>query len=133
MLRSNTEHYGYLIWLDYSRVESTEYDLLSRPRILPYIPADSIKSDDPRCKKLIEAAKAIASVSAAMIYDWTHNLIDKDRNMGRSIVDSTNDFQRQVLHLKEKIWYDERKTCEDVINISKYYRLADLFVILLLI
>ena len=119
MLHECTEHYGYLVWLDFTRVENTDFDILSRPRILPYIPKDSVKSDDPRCRKLVDAAKTIASVASAMIYDWNHNLISKDRNMGRSIVEATTDFQRKVLHVREKKWYEQRETWEDVVDRSK--------------
>jgi hypothetical protein len=120
MLHSSTEHYGYLLWLDFTRVEDKDVNLLSRPRILPYIPPDSVKSDDPRCKKLVEAAKTIASVASSMVYDWKHNLIDKDRNSNRSIVESTSDFQRKVLHVSEKNWYEQRDTWEKVIDTRKY-------------
>jgi hypothetical protein len=120
MLSSSSEHYGYLVWLDFTRAEDKDVNLLSRPRILPYIPSDTVKSDDPRCKKLVEAAKTIAAVASSMVYDWSHNLIDKDRDTSRSIMEATNDFQRKVLHISEKKWYSKRDTWENVIDISKY-------------
>ena len=35
--------------------------------------------------------------------------------MAASIQDTTEDFSILVLHPKEKEWYEERQTCEDVI------------------
>jgi hypothetical protein len=122
MLSLNNEHFGYLVWLDFTRNE--DVDLLTRPQILPYIPSEKAISDDPSCKKLIEAAKITASVASSMVYDWTHNTIDKDKNMGRSISDATSDFQRKVLHVREYNWYNQRSTWQDVISISKFYMLV---------
>ena len=117
----STQDHGYIIWLDFTRVENKdEFDLLSRPRILPYIPPrDQIKSDDSQCKKLIDAAKTIASVAQKMVHDWTNNTINKDRNRDRSILEATDEFQRKVLHISEYEWYEQRNTWEKVIENCK--------------
>ena len=123
MHAASTQGYGYIVWLDFSRVENKEFDLLSRPRILPYIPlGDQIKSDDSRCKKLIDASKTIASVALKMVHDWTNNTINKDRNRARSILEATGEFQRKVLHVIEYEWYEQRSSWEQVIENCKAFR-----------
>ena len=102
-----------------TRVENNEdYDILARPNILPYIPVDEVKPDDPRCKKLIEAAKTIASVASKIVYDCDHNLVNQDSNPRRSIAQATSDFQRKVVHKSEYDWYKERSTWNNVIQVG---------------
>ena len=130
MHNSSTQSYGYIVWLDFTRVEDKEdFDLLSRPRILPYLPpSNNIKSDDSRFKRLVEATKTIASVSQKMVHDWTHNTINKDRNRGRSIGEASGDFQRKVLHISEYEWYKQRNTWETIIeNCKPFLKLLFLF------
>jgi hypothetical protein len=119
----STQDCGYIVWLDFTRVEGKEeFDLLSRPKILPFIPPDDqIKSDDSRCKKLVDAAKTIASVAQKMVHDWSHNTINKDRNRGRSILEATGEFQNKVLHISEYEWYKKRNTWEKVIENCKAF------------
>ena len=105
MLSQSNQQTGYMFWLDFARVENDlEFDILSRPAILPFIPKEQLKSDDSRCKKLIDAAKDIASVASKSVYEYEHNLIDKDTNPRRSISQATSDFQRKSLHISEYMW-----------------------------
>jgi hypothetical protein len=119
MLSQSNQYCGYLVWLDFTRVESNpDFDILARPQILPYIPTELLKADDSQCKKLIEAAKTIASVAHKTVYEYEHNLINKDTNPYRSIAEATSDFQQKTLHISEYNWYKERTTWEEVIQIG---------------
>ena len=119
MMSESSEHSGYIVWLDFTRVENNDdYDILARPNILPYIPVDEVKQEDPRCKKLIEAAKNIASVASKIVYECDHNLVNQDSNSRRSIAQATSDFQRKVVHKREYDWYKERSAWNDVIQVG---------------
>ena len=134
MFSQSNQHTGYMLWLDFTRVENnSEFDILSRPAILPFIPKEQLKAEDSRCKKLIDAAKDIASVAAKSVYEYEHNLIDKDTNPHRSISQATSEFQRKSLHISEYMWYKQRKTWEQVIDIGVHLHLIlfDLFKIVL--
>jgi hypothetical protein len=123
MMKESSEHSGYIVWLDFTRVENKEeYDILSRPSILPYIPNDEVKPDDPRCKKLIEAAKTIAAVAAKIVYECDHNLVNQNLNLRTSIMQATSDFEKKVVHKSEYNWYKERDTWDKVINVGMFKR-----------
>ena len=120
MLRENNQRYGYLIWLDFSRVENTNYDVLARPNILPYIPSGSLNPEDSRCKGLIEAARIISSVASKVVYEWDHKTLNKVLDPHKSIAEATGDFMRRMLHISEYNWYKKRVTWESVIEIRKF-------------
>jgi hypothetical protein len=121
MLSECNEQYGYMLWLDFCKIETMDVDLMERPQILPFIPKDLEKSDDTRCKKLIDAAKTIASVAHTIVYDADHDLVDIDNNPHRSISMTTSDFQRKVYNVREIDWYREHETWNKVIQKRKYY------------
>ena len=119
MLSQSNQFSGYLLWLDFTRVENNpNFDILARPQILPYIPKELLKADDAQCKKLIDAAKITASVAHKHVYEYDHNMINKDTNPYRSVAEATSDFQQKTLHVSEYNWYKERQTWEQVIEIG---------------
>jgi hypothetical protein len=119
MLRENNHQYGYLLWLDFTRVENTDYNVMVRPKLLPYIPPGPLNPDDSRCKGLFEAARTISSVASRVIYEWDHKTLNKVKDPNKSIAEATFDFSKRMLHISEYNWFKKRETWEDVINISK--------------
>ena len=126
LANTSTTKGGYLIWLDYSRDQN--WDPLSRPRILPNLPAYGQKGDEA-FKKIIDSARNIASVANAMLQRVTNAGVAVSISMSESIQDATEDYSTLVLHPKEEQWYNERRTCEDVIAKSKcfYYVLLKFY------
>ena len=114
MIRNNWAKAGYLIWLDYRRAE--EWSGLARPRILPRVLAPGERADDAS-KKLLDNARAIASVASSMLLKINHDGASVGNNAS-SIQDVSNDYANKILHPIEYKWYEDRKTAEQVINIS---------------
>ena len=104
---------GYITWLDYKRDNS--WDPFSRPRILPHLPVEGERNSDEASKKLYDSARTIASVAHAVLHRVKNDGIAVGDSMAASIQDTTEDYSILVLHPKEKEWYEERQTCEDVI------------------
>ena len=120
MTKESSQSFGYLVWLDFRRVENTDYDVFARPAILPFIPEGKIKTDDPRCKKLCEAARDIASVASKIVYDVDNKIMSKVNHPRQSIAEVTGGYARKMIHNTEYLWYKARTCWEGVIDISKY-------------
>ena len=116
MIRSGGAKAGYLIWLDYTRDQT--WNGLARPRILPRILAPGERVNDAD-KKVVESARAIASVAASMLVKIEHKAVAIGVNSS-SIQIATDDYTNKVLHPMEKDWYEARKTFEQVLQISKF-------------
>ena len=119
MVKESSQSFGYLVWLDFRRVENTDYDVFARPAILPYIPEGTMGTDDPRCKKLCEAARDIASVASRIIADVDGKTMSKVNDPQKTIAEVTGGYKRKILHKKEYLWYQARDCWLGVINISK--------------
>ena len=115
MIKGSSAKAGYLIWLDYRRADG--WNGLARPRILPRVLAPGERPDDAS-KKLIDNARTIASVASAMLTLIEHDGISVGGNSA-SIQNVSNDYANKILHPIEKQWFENRKTAEQVINISK--------------
>ena len=118
MIKESNQKRGFLLWFDFAKAEKHNIDLISRPKLLPYLPSASEKLS-AKSKKVVEAAKDIASVASTVLYNVKHRLLDRSRNPELSIVDVTSDFQRRVLSVEEFAWYSERNSWEKVISHSK--------------
>ena len=119
MAKESSQKFGYLVWLDFRRVENTEYDVFARPAILPYISERTMKTEDPRCKKLCEAARDIASVASRVIYDVDTKIMSQVNDPRKTIAEVTGGYSRKIIHNKEYIWYKARDCWEGVIDISE--------------
>ncbi len=107
---------GFLIWLDYNRKPT--WNGLARPNILPRIIAQGERSNDAD-KKVIDSARTIASVAAAMLDRISGGGVAVGANSS-SIKIATNDYANKVLHPIEVNWFEDRKTYEQVLKISKF-------------
>jgi hypothetical protein len=119
MVKESSQNFGYLVWLDFRRVENTDYDVFARPAILPYIPEGTMETDDPRCKKLCEAARNIASVASRIISEVDSKTMSKVNDPRKTIAEVTGGYKRKMVHNKEYLWYKARDCWQGVIDISK--------------
>jgi hypothetical protein len=121
MKKESTQEKGFIIWLDFSKVSKNSIDLLARPPLLPLLPTIGDDKPSSKIKKLIDEARITSSVAASILHDVSKNHLDCSKNLRRSIVDVTDDFDSKILSAQEYDWYEARDTWEKVINISRFY------------
>ena len=124
MIRAANSKSGFIIWLDYRR--DPNWDPFTRPNILPHLPTINDRGNEA-FKKLIESARATASIANAMLLKLKHKGISLAHlaTPSSTIQDVTSDYSAKVLHPMEKQWYEERETYEQVFAKSKsliYYQ-----------
>jgi hypothetical protein len=123
MKKESTQEKGFIIWLDFTKVSKHSIDLLARPVLLPVLPADGDEKHSSKIKKLIDEARITASIAVSILHDVKKTHLDCSKNLRRSIVDVTEDFESKILSAQEFNWYKARDTWEKVLNISSslYY------------
>ena len=119
MKNESTQEKGFIIWLDFSKVSTNHIEMLARPALLPDLPIGDEKHSS-EIKKLVDNARITSSIAASMLHDVSQGHLDRSKNMKRSIVEVTNDFDAKILGAQEYKWYEERDTWEKVLNISRF-------------
>ncbi len=119
MSKEATQSKGFIIWLDFKRVKENAVDLFARPDILPHLPATVSGDHTGKTKQLIDALRITSSVASAMVSAVKGGTMDCSKNPYKSIPDVNDDFKKRILSHQENLWYEDRDSCEKVLDIRE--------------
>jgi len=119
MTKESTQSKGFIVWLDFAKIQNSRADLLARPELIPRIPSSASGEHSGKIKQVIDAARITASVAASVLHAVSRELLDCSKNLTLTIPEVNGDFKKRILSAQEKVWYEARNTCNKVLELSK--------------